>query len=154
MADRFMKGTLILAAAGLMVKVLGSVNRILLSRLLGGEGIGLYQIAYPIYLLLVSLSAAGIPAAISIMISQRAAARDQKGARQVLWTSVGLMFLGGLALAALALGLIPWLIDSHIIKDAGPGTPCWPWCPPLPFPSLSPVSGGISRGSRKWYPPP
>lgn len=118
MADRFMKGTLILAAAGLMVKVLGSVNRILLSRLLGGEGIGLYQIAYPIYLLLVSLSAAGIPAAISIMISQRAAARDQKGARQVLWTSVGLMFLGGLALAALALGLIPWLIDSHIIKDA------------------------------------
>ena len=37
MADRFVKGTLILTAAGLMVKILASVNRIFLSRLLGGE---------------------------------------------------------------------------------------------------------------------
>ena len=48
MADRFVKGTLILTAAGLMVKILASVNRIFLSRLLGGEGIGLYQLAYPL----------------------------------------------------------------------------------------------------------
>ena len=78
MADRFMKGTLILTAAGLLVKILGSVNRILLSRLLGGEGIGLYQIAYPLYLLLVALSSAGIPAAMSIVISRRAAAGDRQ----------------------------------------------------------------------------
>ena len=51
MADRFVKGTLILTAAGLMVKILASVNRIFLSRLLGGEGIGLYQlIPYIIFL--------------------------------------------------------------------------------------------------------
>ncbi|MDD6569788.1 MAG: oligosaccharide flippase family protein, partial [Acidaminococcus sp.] len=84
MADRFMKGTLILTAAGLLVKILGSVNRILLSRLLGGEGIGLYQIAYPLYLLLVALSSAGVPAAMSILISRRAAVNDRKGARRIL----------------------------------------------------------------------
>ena len=37
MADRFVKGTLILTAAGLMVKILASVNRIFLSRLLAGK---------------------------------------------------------------------------------------------------------------------
>ena len=55
MADRFVKGTLILTAAGLMVKILASVNRIFLSRLLGGGGIGLYQLAYPLYNLLVGI---------------------------------------------------------------------------------------------------
>lgn len=49
-SDKFLRGAMILTLAGLMVKVIGSVNRILLSRLLGGEGIGLYQMAYPVYL--------------------------------------------------------------------------------------------------------
>ena len=57
-SDKFLRGAMILTLAGLMVKVIGSVNRILLSRLLGGEGIGLYQMAYPVYLLLLAISAA------------------------------------------------------------------------------------------------
>ena len=117
MADRFMKGTLILTAAGLLVKILGSVNRILLSRLLGGEGIGLYQIAYPLYLLLVALSSAGVPAAMSILISRRAAVNDRKGARRILGISTGLMALAGVAFAALAWVMVPWLIDGGIVKD-------------------------------------
>ena len=44
--DKFLRGAIILTIAGLMVKVIGSVNRILLSRLLGGEGIGLYPVSY------------------------------------------------------------------------------------------------------------
>ena len=63
--DKFLRGAMILTLAGLMVKIIGSVNRILLSRLLGGEGIGLYQMAYPVYLLMLSVSSAGIPIAIS-----------------------------------------------------------------------------------------
>ena len=54
--DKFLRGAMILTLAGLMVKIIGSVNRILLSRLLGGEGIGLYQMAYPVYLLMLSVS--------------------------------------------------------------------------------------------------
>lgn len=46
---------MILTLAGLMVKIIGLTNRILLSRLLGGEGIGLYQMAYPVYLLMLSV---------------------------------------------------------------------------------------------------
>ena len=47
MASGFVKGTLILTIAGFVVKAIGSINWILLSRILGGEGIGIYQMAFP-----------------------------------------------------------------------------------------------------------
>lgn len=52
---------MVLTMAGIVVKILGGLNRILLSRLLGGEGIGLYQMAYPVYILLLSIMAPGFP---------------------------------------------------------------------------------------------
>ena len=64
---------MVLTMAGIVVKILGGLNRILLSRLLGGEGIGLYQMAYPVYILLLSIIGAGIPIAVSIMIAEEAA---------------------------------------------------------------------------------
>lgn len=48
-AESFLKGTFILTVASLVVKVIGSLNWIFVSRVLGGEGIGLYQMAFPIY---------------------------------------------------------------------------------------------------------
>ena len=46
--NSFIQGALILTVAGIIVKFIGAFSRIYLSRLLGGEGIGLYQMAYPI----------------------------------------------------------------------------------------------------------
>lgn len=71
--SNFLRGAMILTLAGIVVKVLGGINRILLSRLLGGEGIGLYQMAYPIYILFLSIAGAGIPIAVSIMIAEKMA---------------------------------------------------------------------------------
>ena len=45
--NSFIQGALILTVAGIIVKFIGAFSRIYLSRLLGGEGIGLYQMAYP-----------------------------------------------------------------------------------------------------------
>ena len=44
-----LKGTFILTVASLVVKVIGSLNWSFVSRGLGGEGIGRYQMAFPIY---------------------------------------------------------------------------------------------------------
>lgn len=71
MKDKFLRGAFILTVAGLVVKIFGSVNRIILSRLLGGEGIGLYQMAYPFYLLMLSISSAGVPVAVSIIVAEK-----------------------------------------------------------------------------------
>lgn len=108
---------MILTIAGLMVKVIGSVNRVLLSRLLGGEGIGLYQMAYPIYLLLLAVSAAGIPTAISIIVSELLAKEDYGNVRRVFKVSLRLMACVGLVLALMLFGAAGWLVDAGIIQD-------------------------------------
>lgn len=116
-SDKFLRGAMILTLAGLMVKVIGSVNRILLSRLLGGEGIGLYQMAYPVYLLLLSVSAAGIPVAISIIVAGFLAKEDYGNVRRVFSVSLRLMAVVGAVLACLLFFAAGWLVDTGIIKD-------------------------------------
>ena len=117
-ADKFLRGAMILTLAGLMVKVIGSVNRILLSRLLGGEGIGLYQMAYPVYLLLVAISSAGIPIAISIIVSEKLAQKDYANVNRVFKVSLGLMAVTGLFFASSLFVAAGWLVESGIITDS------------------------------------
>jgi stage V sporulation protein B len=116
--DTFLKGALILTAAGILVKLIGSVNRILLSRLLGGEGIGLYQMAYPIYLLALSISSAGIPVAISIIVAEKIAKSDFRGANRVFKISLGVLAITGLLFTFLLYFGAGWLIENHFVRDA------------------------------------
>lgn len=115
--EKFLKGALILTVAGIIVKVIGSVNRILLSRLLGGEGIGLYQMAYPIYLLALSISSAGIPVAISIMVSEKVALQDYKGANRIFRISMSVMVVTGLIFSTLLFFGAGWLIEHQYVRD-------------------------------------
>ncbi len=116
--NKFLKGALILTIAGVIVKVIGSVNRIILSRLLGGEGIGLYQMAYPIYQLALSVSSAGIPVAISILVAEKLALLDHRGARRIFQISLNVMIVTGLFFSLLLYFGAGWLIENHIVRDA------------------------------------
>jgi stage V sporulation protein B len=109
---------MILTGAGLLVKIAGSVNRILLSRFLGGEGIGLYQMAYPVYLLLSAVSSAGIPVAISIVMAGRLAVGDRAGAQKAFKISLIAMLCAGFFFSALLYWSAGWLVGQHIIRDA------------------------------------
>ncbi|MBR5228743.1 MAG: oligosaccharide flippase family protein, partial [Firmicutes bacterium] len=55
----FMKGAIVLGIAGIIVKVLGAFFRIPLANIIGDTGMGYYQTAYPVYVLLLTLSTAG-----------------------------------------------------------------------------------------------
>lgn len=116
--DKFLKGAFILTLAGILVKIIGSANRIFLSRMLGGEGIGLYQMAYPIYLLALSISSAGIPIAISIIVSERLALQDYRGADRVFKISLLLMCCTGVFFACLLFFGAEFLVDNNIVRDA------------------------------------
>ncbi len=116
--DTFLKGALILTVAGIVVKIIGSVNRILLSRLLGGEGVGLYQMAYPIYLLALSISSAGIPVAISIIVAEKLARSDYRGANRVFRISLGVLAITGIVFTFLLYYGAGWLIEHHFVRDA------------------------------------
>jgi len=69
--DTFLKGAFILGMAGILIKIVGAFFRIPLIRIIGSEGAGYFQVAYPIYAFLLSLSAAGFPTAISKLVSEK-----------------------------------------------------------------------------------
>ena len=115
--NSFIQGALILTVAGIIVKFIGAFSRIYLSRLLGGEGIGLYQMAYPIYLLCLSVSSAGLPVAISIMVAERNALNDYHGGQKVFRISMAALVLTGLFFSVLLFFGAQWLVDTGIVRD-------------------------------------
>ncbi len=113
----FLKGAMILTIAGIIVKIIGAVNRIILSRMLGGEGIGLYQLAYPVYILALSFIAAGIPIAISILIAEKRAVSDWAGARKIFHVSLKVFTAVGLGAAVLFYVLASQLLEWGWVRD-------------------------------------
>ena len=89
-----LKGTLILGIAGITAKAMGILFRWPLIMLIGDEGIGYYQMSYPLYTFFIAV-ASGIPIAISKMVSERNAIGDKIGAVQVLRNALFLMFILG-----------------------------------------------------------
>ncbi|MFW5787873.1 MAG: oligosaccharide flippase family protein, partial [Halanaerobiales bacterium] len=70
-SKNFIKGAVILTVAGLISKFMGFGYRIILTRLIGAEGIGLYEMAYPIYTTLLVVSRSGIPVSLAKLISDK-----------------------------------------------------------------------------------
>ncbi len=96
----FLKGAAILGIAGLIVQVMGAVFRIPLANIIGDEGMGYYQTAYPIYIFLLVFSTNGAPAAISKMTSERVAIGRYTEAHRVFQLSFLLMALIGVVTSA------------------------------------------------------
>ena len=118
MANKFISGTLILTLSGFVVKAIGSVNWIILSRILGGEGIGIYQMAFPIYLLALDISTAGLPIAISIVTAEKVAKSDYMGAQRIFHISLTMLCITAFVLSLLVYFGATFLIDEQIIRES------------------------------------
>lgn len=92
----FLKGAAILAVSGLVAKLIGAAFRIPLTYVVGAEGMGLYQMAYPIYAFLLVASTSGLPVAISKMVSEKMAQSDRRGAHRVFVVAFRILFWMGL----------------------------------------------------------
>lgn len=106
----FIRGAAILGLAGIIIKVLGAFFRIPLSNLIGDTGMGYYQTAYPIYVLFLMISTAGIPIAISRMVSERIALGNYGQAHRVFKLSFGLLVFTGVNSTILCLLLAKPLV--------------------------------------------
>ena len=70
MNSSFLKSTLILSVATLLSKILGSIFLFSLQNIAGDEVLGYSSLVYPVYMVALTLSVAGIPVAISKLISE------------------------------------------------------------------------------------
>ena len=79
------KGTFILTAAGFLTRFMGFFYRIFLSQTFGEEGVGLYQLIFPVFSLCVSLTCAGMETAISRTVARKMSLQQRKEARETLF---------------------------------------------------------------------
>jgi len=102
-------GTLLLTATGLFSQVVGFLYRMLLSRLIGAETMGLYQLVMPVYSMLMSVTAVGLTVAVSTLSARYHALGDSGTVRLVLRRA-----LKNFLLLAVPLGLAVMALSDPI----------------------------------------
>lgn len=146
----FLRGAAILGIAGLLVQVMGAIFRIPLGNIIGDEGMGYYQTAYPIYVFLLVFSTNGAPAAISKMTSERVALGQYSEAHRVFKLSFVLMFLLGiLASSVFFFGAEPIV---RILKNPGAYYAMISIAPALLFVPMMAVYRGYFQGLQEMEP--
>ncbi len=90
-------GAVILGIGAFIAKFLGALYRIPLTNRLGGYGLGLYQMVFPVYTLLLDFSGAGVPNALSRLIAKE---KDPLFSKRLLNSSIKLFAIFGLLATA------------------------------------------------------
>lgn len=149
--QNFLVGAFILAVAGAVSKALGAVYRIPLARLIGGEGMGLYQMAYPIYTTILALATAGVPVAISVLVARKETEGLRGDSRRIFRVS-----LVGLALLGLVLSIVVWqgagFLARNILHEPRAVYPIMAIAPAIFFSGLMSVFRGYFQGYQ-WMVP-
>ncbi|GAA0700379.1 polysaccharide biosynthesis protein [Paraclostridium ghonii] len=116
--DSFLKGALILGLAGIIVKIIGGFFRIPVGNLIGAEGMGYYQAAYPVYTFFLILATAGFPTALAKLVSEKIAIGNYKGAHKVFKVSHCVLTITGfLSFCVFFFGAD--FIVNYIMKNPG-----------------------------------
>ena len=96
-----LSGAALLTAVGLFSQLVGFGYRIVLSRLVGAETMGLYQLIMPVYSTLMSLTAIGLTVAVSTLSARYEALGDRGAVRQTRNRALALFFVAAIPLGAL-----------------------------------------------------
>ena len=70
---RMFTGAAVLLVGSVVAKMLGALYRIPLTNILGAEGMGMYQLVFPVYALFMVLATAGIPTSLSRTVAEKRA---------------------------------------------------------------------------------
>ncbi len=147
----FVRGAAILALTGVVARVIGAVFRIILAAILGDEGIGLYQYAYPIYSTLLVISTAGVPVALSKIMAEKIALNDYNEALRVFRIAFAILTLSGLVIA-IALLLGAEYIALYLVKDIKAYYPLLAVSPAIFFVTIMASLRGFFQGQQNMTP--
>ncbi|MFC0212558.1 stage V sporulation protein B [Paenibacillus chartarius] len=113
----FIKGTLILLAAGLVNRLLGFVPRITLPRVIGAEGVGLYQIVWPFLIVVLTFITGGIPVAVAKLVAEAEAERNERRIRSILKLALAITCSLSVLFTALCLIGAEWITTRLMTDD-------------------------------------
>lgn len=146
MKNKFIKSTIILMIGGLITKILGMLIKIVTNRLIGTEGLGVYMLITPTFMLLIAIAQLGFPITISKLVAE-----DKNNNKNLVFSTIPI----SLAINIIIIGFL--LISSKYISNNLLHEPrttnalkCIGFV--LPFISISSILRGYFFGKQKMIP--
>lgn len=146
--NAFLKGAFAVSVGGILAKILGAFYRIPLTNLLGGEGMGIYQMVYPFYCLLLTVSATGIPSALARVVA--GAEAEGKDTAATLRRALELFAAIGVCGSVVMYLFAP--VMSGIQREAGAVAAYRALAPSVALVSVISCFRGWFQGRGKFYP--
>ena len=147
----FYKNTAVMTACSLLLRLCGIAFRILMSRRIGAEGIGLYQLVFSVHMLGSTFAVSGLITAVTRIAAQRLADKDYVGVEQLVRVCTRISLLVGGVSAAILYGGAPqigvWIGDTRCVTAIS-------LCGiALPFIGISASLKGYFLAQRQAWPP-
>ncbi|MDD3653003.1 MAG: stage V sporulation protein B [Desulfotomaculaceae bacterium] len=112
----FIQGTIILILGSLVNRVLGFINGIFMIRIIHPEGIGLFNMIYPVYTLFLVIASAGIPVAIAKLVAEEVARHNLSGAYRIFRICLVTLILSSTILTMLYFYGAPFLLKYVFVN--------------------------------------
>lgn len=149
---RILKQGSILAAASVLVRLIGMIYRIPMANIIGDEGNGIYSAAFEVYSVLLIISSYGMPMAVSKMVSAKCAKNEYRGAVAIFRYSLIFAFLsGGITTLAVWFGA-DWIERTFFSKFSGISIPLRVLAPTILIVAIMGVIRGFFQGRNTMLP--
>ncbi|STO07681.1 putative polysaccharide biosynthesis protein [Exiguobacterium aurantiacum] len=112
--ESFVKGTLLLSAGNLISRMLGLLYTFPFQAMVGIAGVTLYQAAYTYYALMIAISTAGIPVAVSKFIAKYNALGEYGTSQRLFRQGMKLMLVTGVVAFLVLFFAAPWLSELMV----------------------------------------
>lgn len=144
--SKFIQSTIILIIGGFFTKILGMIIKIVMTRLMGTEGIGVYMLLMPTFTLLIALAQLGFPVAISKLVAE-----DNKNNKNLVFSVIPISLILNILIMILLLFFANG-ISTHLLHESRTtlGIICIGFV--LPFISISSILRGYFFGKEKMVP--
>lgn len=145
------KGAFVLTVASFITKILVFSNSIILSRILGPEGIGLKKMVMPFMGLMMTLATIGLPLAISRLVAEADAQRNGGKVKKILLIS--LFITGSLSILVVFLSVLAGnVFSNYFLTDPRSYYSFMAMIPIIPIGAVSGVLKGYFRGRQTMNP--
>lgn len=148
----FLHGAMVLVLASLITKIIGMGMQIVLNRIVGPEGIGLFRMVFPMLMMILTLSTVGLPTAVSKVVAEAIAVGDRRKVKRVMtFTTIAVTVLATV-FTLLVLALAPWL-TRNLLTDSRTYLTVLTMTPAVLIISWSSILRGYFQGIQNQTPP-
>lgn len=147
----FLRGAFILMLAGFITKILGFINRIVMARILGEEGVGLYMMAVPTFILAITLTQIGLPVAIAKLVAEAEAVNNKQKVKKILTVSLAITSIISIILTIVIMLIAP-ILAKTLLTDERTYYPLIAILPVVPVIAVSSVLRGYFQGKQNMKP--